>query len=139
MAAPHQGLPTLVKAGWVPHSKSETQGLRGPRRPGSSPTLGVRLPATGARSWAGTLIVSIRKEPSVVPISKTVRVSGSSPRSIEDAITGILGRAAETLEDIRSFKIVDVEGTVDQSGAPAEYTVTLDIRFVVKETAAEHG
>ncbi|HKZ28649.1 MAG TPA: dodecin family protein [Acidimicrobiia bacterium] len=75
----------------------------------------------------------------MVPISKTVRVSGSSPRSIEDAITGILGRAAETLEDIRSFKIVDVEGTVDQSGAPAEYTVTLDIRFVVKETAAEHG
>jgi len=84
-------------------------------------------------------MVSIRKEQSVVPISKTVRVSGSSPRSIEDAITGILGRAAETLEDIRSFKIVDVEGTVDQSGAPAEYTVTLDIRFVVKETAAEHG
>lgn len=73
------------------------------------------------------------------PITKTVRLSGSAPRSIEDAITGILGRAAETLEDIRSFKIVDVEGTVDGSGAPAEFTVTLDIRFVVKETAAAHG
>ena len=73
------------------------------------------------------------------PITKTVRVSGSSPRSIEDAITGILGRAAETLEDIKSFKVVVVEGTVDQSGAPSEYTVTLDIRFVVKESAAEHG
>ena len=73
------------------------------------------------------------------PITKTVRVSGSSPQSIEDAIAGIIGRAAETLIDIRSFKIVDVEGTVDRSGAPAEYTVTLDIRFVVKETAAEHG
>ena len=73
------------------------------------------------------------------PITKTVRVSGSSPRSIEDAIAGILGRAAETLVDIKSFKVKEVEGTVDRSGAPAEYTVTLDIRFVVKETAAEHG
>ena len=72
------------------------------------------------------------------PITKTVRVSGSSPRSIEDAITSILGRAAETLEDIKSFKVIEVEGVVDRSGAPAEYTVTLDIRFVVKETAAEH-
>jgi flavin-binding protein dodecin len=65
-------------------------------------------------------------------------VSGSSPQSIEDAITSILGRAAETLEEIQSFKVIEVEGMVDRSGAPAEYTVTLDIRFVVKETAAEH-
>lgn len=72
------------------------------------------------------------------PITKTVRVSGSSPQSIEDAITSILGRAAETLEEIQSFKVIEVEGMVDRSGAPAEYTVTLDIRFVVKETAAEH-
>ena len=73
------------------------------------------------------------------PITKTVRLSGSSPRSIEDAITGILGRAAETLEEIQSFKIVEVAGRVDRSGAPAEYTVTLDIGFVVRESAVEHG
>jgi flavin-binding protein dodecin len=73
------------------------------------------------------------------PITKTVRVSGSSPRSIEDAISGILGRAAETLEEIQSFKVVEVAGKVDRSGAPAEYTVTLDIGFAVRESAAEHG
>lgn len=82
---------------------------------------------------------TIRKGRQVGPITKTVRLSGSSPRSIEDAISGVLGRAAETLEAIRSFKVVEVGGTIDKSGAPAEFTVTLDIRFVVKESAAEHG
>ena len=72
-------------------------------------------------------------------ITKTVRVSGSSELSIEDAIVGILGRAAETIEEIRSFRVVEVEGLVEGSGIPAEYTVTLDIRFVVKESPAEHG
>jgi flavin-binding protein dodecin len=83
--------------------------------------------------------MTTRREGVVGSITKTVRLSGSSPRSIEDAISGILGRAAETLEEIKSFKVIGVEGEVDQSGAPSEYTVTLDIRFVVKESAAEHG
>lgn len=73
------------------------------------------------------------------PITKTVRVSGSSSRSIEDAIIHILGRAAETLEEIRSFRVVEVEGIVGESGAPTEYTVTLDLRFTVKESPSEHG
>jgi flavin-binding protein dodecin len=72
-------------------------------------------------------------------ITKTVRVSGSSSLSIEDAIVGVLGRAAETIQEIRSFRVVEVEGLVDPSGAPAEFTVTLDIRFVVKESPTEHG
>ena len=117
------------------------EGRRKVSRPpsaGSSQTLGVRLLATGAPSWPGKLMVTI-KGGTVGPITKTVRVSGSSPRSIEDAISGILGRAAETLEEIKSFKVIEVEGNVDESGSPAEYTVTLDIRFVVRESAAEHG
>lgn len=71
-------------------------------------------------------------------ITKTVRLSGSSPNSIEEAIAAVLGRASSTLEEVVSFKVVDLEGTVDTSGVPAEYSVTLDIEFVVKESAAEH-
>ncbi len=67
-------------------------------------------------------------------ISKTVRLSGSSEASIEDAVTTVLGRAAETLTDIRSFTVVRVSGAVGPSGAPSEYTVTLDIEFGVKES-----
>lgn len=71
-------------------------------------------------------------------VTKTVRLSGSSATSIEEAISAVVGRAASTLEDLQSFRIVEVGGTVDASGVPAEYTVTLDITFVVKESAVEH-
>ena len=57
-------------------------------------------------------------------ITKTVRLTGGSPDSIEDSVNGVLGRAAETLSDIQSFRVVEVGGTVDSSGAPSEYTVT---------------
>lgn len=71
-------------------------------------------------------------------ITKTVRLSGSSENSIEEAITAVLGRAASTLEDVQTFRVVDVEGTVDESGVPSAYSVTLDITFVVRESAGEH-
>lgn len=71
------------------------------------------------------------------PITKTVRVSGSSERSIEDAISTVLGRAALTISDIHSFEVVRVAGTVSDSGVPAEYLVELDIMFTVRESI--HG
>jgi flavin-binding protein dodecin len=71
-------------------------------------------------------------------ITKTVRLTGSSAATIEEAIAGVLGRAAETLQDIQNFTVVDIAGTVDPSGIVAEYRVTLDITFVVKESTT-HG
>lgn len=67
------------------------------------------------------------------PVTKTVRLSGGSEGSIEDAIMVVLGRAALSITDIRSFEIIRTGGTVSESGVPAEYTVTLDITFVVRE------
>lgn len=70
-------------------------------------------------------------------IAKTVRVSGSSPDSIEDAIRTILARAATTIDEITRFEIVKVGGHVDDAGVPTEFAVTLDITFTVKESV--HG
>ena len=66
-------------------------------------------------------------------ITKTVRLSGSSDRSIEDAISTVLGRAAVTTSDITKFVVVRVGGTVDESGVPSSFDVTLDITFEVRE------
>lgn len=66
-------------------------------------------------------------------ITKTVTLSGTSPHSIEEAISGVLARAAETIEEIHSFKVETIEGTVDPSGLP-EYSVTLLITFAVRES-----
>lgn len=71
------------------------------------------------------------------PVTKTIRLSGGSERSIEDAVATVLGRAALTISDVRSFEIVSVGGTVSDSGVPAEYSVTLDITFTVRESL--HG
>ncbi len=70
-------------------------------------------------------------------ITKTIRLSGGSDRSIEDAVSTVLGRAALTISGILSFDIVKVGGSVSDSGVPAEYAVTLDITFTVRESL--HG
>lgn len=66
-------------------------------------------------------------------VTKTVRLSGGSERSIEDAISTVLARAATSLEDIATFEVVTVGGSVGSSGVPASYDVTLDITFNVRE------
>lgn len=70
-------------------------------------------------------------------ITKTVRVSGSSAESIEDAVRTVLARAAVTIDEIDRFDLVKVWGSVDESGVPTEFSVTLDITFTVKESI--HG
>ena len=66
-------------------------------------------------------------------ISKTVRLSGGSPESIEDAIRTVLARAAVTIRDIERFDVVNVGGKVDSAGAPTDFRVTIDIVFKVRE------
>jgi flavin-binding protein dodecin len=66
-------------------------------------------------------------------ISKTVRLSGGSSESIEDAIRTVLARAAVTIRDIERFDVVNVGGKVDGAGAPTDFRVTLDIVFKVRE------
>lgn len=70
-------------------------------------------------------------------IIKTVRLGGSSPTSIEDAVRTVLARAAVTIDEITRFELKDVSGTVDESGVPTSFDVVVDITFVVKESV--HG
>jgi flavin-binding protein dodecin len=74
----------------------------------------------------------------VSSITKTIRLSGQAGGSIEDAVRTVLARAASTISDIQHFKIVEVGGAVDSSGAPTLFSVTLDITFGIKDPV-EHG
>jgi flavin-binding protein dodecin len=71
-------------------------------------------------------------------ITKTIRLSGTADGSIEDAVRTVLARAASTISDIHHFRIVEVGGEVDSSGAPTVFSVTLDITFGIKDVV-EHG
>ena len=71
-------------------------------------------------------------------ITKTIRLSGKAGDSIEDAVRTVLARAASTISDIQSFRVVNVGGEVDSSGAPTHFSVTLDITFGIKDPV-DHG
>ena len=71
-------------------------------------------------------------------ITKTIRLTGQAADSIEDAVRTVLARAASTISDIQSFRIVEVGGKVDDSGVTTLFIVTLDITFGIKDPV-EHG
>jgi flavin-binding protein dodecin len=71
-------------------------------------------------------------------ITKTIRLSGKADGSIEDAVRTVLARAAATIDDIHGFRVVELGGEVDSSGAPTLFTVTVDITFGIKDPV-DHG
>ena len=71
-------------------------------------------------------------------ITKTVTLSGGSATSYEDAIRTVLSRAAESISDITRFTVTAMSGTVDSSGIPSNFDVTLEIAFEVKDAPAHN-
>lgn len=71
-------------------------------------------------------------------ITKTVRLTGSSPDSMEDAVRTVLARAAATVADITRWDMVEAGGRVDESGVPTEFEVTIDVTFGIRDSV-EHG
>jgi flavin-binding protein dodecin len=63
-------------------------------------------------------------------VYKIIEVVGSSPTSIEDAISGAVSRAATTIRDIRWFEVKETRGHVED-GKVAHYQVTLRIGFTL--------
>ncbi len=63
-------------------------------------------------------------------VYKIVEIVGSSPDSIEDAISRAVTRASETLREIRWFEVVGTRGHVE-GGRVAHYQVTLRIGFTL--------
>lgn len=71
-------------------------------------------------------------------ITKTVRLTGSSPESMEDAVRTVLARAAATVADITRWDLVRAGGQVDESGVPTDFEVTIDVTFGIRDSV-EHG
>ena len=63
-------------------------------------------------------------------VYKVVELVGSSADSIEDAIQTAIGRASQTLREIRWFEVVSTRGHVEQ-GRVAHYRVTLRVGFTL--------
>lgn len=63
-------------------------------------------------------------------VYKKVELTGSSPKSIEDAIGTAIARANKTLHNMRWFEVVDIRGHI-ADGAVAHWQATIKVGFTL--------
>jgi dodecin len=63
-------------------------------------------------------------------VYKVIELTGSSEQSIEEAIQKALGRASETLRNLRWFEVTNVRGHIE-GGAVHHYQVTMKVGFTL--------
>ena len=64
-------------------------------------------------------------------VYKKIEIVGTSSKSQEDAIESAIAKAAETVHNMRWFKITDTRGYIEDNQL-AYYQVTLNIGFTVE-------
>lgn len=63
---------------------------------------------------------------------KLLEIVGSSPTSVEDAISSAIADASKTVRNIRWFEVIETRGHVED-GKVAHYQVTLKLGFTLDE------
>jgi flavin-binding protein dodecin len=66
-------------------------------------------------------------------IYKVIELVGSSEKSIEEAINSAIGRASETLRNLRWFEVLETRGHID-GGKVQHYQVALKVGFTMDES-----
>ena len=64
-------------------------------------------------------------------VYKLLELTGSSTVSIEDAVSGAIGKANETLRNIHWFEVTETRGHVTD-GKVAHWQVTLKVGFTLE-------
>jgi len=65
-------------------------------------------------------------------VYKSIELTGSSPKSMEDAIEHAIAKAAESVRNLRWFKITDTRGHIE-NGKIAHWQVTLKVGFTLDD------
>jgi dodecin len=64
-------------------------------------------------------------------VYKKIELVGSSPTSIEDAVTNALARAGKTVRNMRWFEVTETRGYID-NGKVDHWQVTVHIGFTLE-------
>ena len=62
---------------------------------------------------------------------KLIEITGTSYKSIEDAVQQAIQKASQSVDAMRWFKIVETRGTIEE-GSVHQWQVTLKIGFTLK-------
>jgi flavin-binding protein dodecin len=63
-------------------------------------------------------------------VYKTIELTGSSPKGLEDAIVNAVKKAAKTLHNLRWFQVTDTRGEIED-GKVAHWQVTMKVGFTL--------
>lgn len=61
---------------------------------------------------------------------KSIELTGSSPKGVEDAVNHALAKAAQTLHNLKWFEVKDVRGQIED-GKVAHWQVTMKVGFTL--------
>lgn len=64
-------------------------------------------------------------------VYKHIEMTGTSNKSIEDAVNTALKRAGETLENLSWFEVIETRGSIEKNHVK-QWQVTLKVGFAVK-------
>ena len=67
-------------------------------------------------------------------IYKKIELTGTSPKSLEEAVENAVALAAKTVRNMRWFEVAETRGRIDD-GKVAEWQVTLKIGFALEDEA----
>jgi dodecin len=65
-------------------------------------------------------------------VYKLVELTGTSDTSIEDAVNNALGKAGESIRQMRWFEVTETRGTVN-NGKVGEWQITIKVGFKVED------
>ena len=63
-------------------------------------------------------------------VYKTIELTGSSPKGIEEAIRNAIAKASKTVHNLRWFQVVDTRGEIEK-GKVAHWQVTMKMGFTL--------
>lgn len=64
-------------------------------------------------------------------VYKQIELTGSSQKSIEDAISNAIAKANETVRNLRWFKVIDTRGHIED-GQVQHWQVTIKVGFTME-------
>jgi dodecin len=63
-------------------------------------------------------------------VYKSIELTGSSPKGLEQAIANAVAKASKTLHNLRWFQVIDTRGEIE-GGKVAHWQVTMKVGFTL--------
>lgn len=64
-------------------------------------------------------------------VYKSLELTGSSPKGIEDAVTRAIAKAGKSVRDMKWFEVIDIRGQIEGDQV-AHWQVTMKLGFTLE-------